>query len=214
VPKTLPTRVRLSLAAVHVVAFATLLRSVLYERWITVVASLLLIAGAAAAQRGRTWGVGVALGAAVAFPAAFAIGIAPAWFCLVGLIGALPFILTSRAIARFDAAAAAVGATLAAAAGVACAVAYRAIAPTLFESFPALRPSWHAENVGVVAAIVALAAVAAALRPRAARVRVAAPGVRVAAGAGGEEASRAPRAPEESADEAVEDPPRARLKRW
>src|SRR5262249_12999987 len=50
----------------------------------------------------RTRGIGLVLAAASWFPIAWAIGIAPVWFCLVGLVGALPFALTSRALARFD----------------------------------------------------------------------------------------------------------------
>ncbi|HEY8079951.1 MAG TPA: hypothetical protein VIF62_37725 [Labilithrix sp.] len=201
---TLRARVQLSLAAVHIVAFATLLRSVLYERWITVLASVLLMLGAFAAQRGKTWGIGIALGAAVAFPAAFAIGIAPAWFCLVGLVGALPFFLTSRVIARFDAAAAAIGASVAAAFGVIGAVGYRAIAPWIFTEFPSLRPSWEPEHVGL-AAVLAIATIAAAVIRPTRRLRVAEPSVRVAAFTESAE--------EEEANEEAEEPERARLRR-
>ncbi len=201
---TLRARVQASLAAVHVVAFATLLRSILYERWITVLGSLFLILGALAAQRGKTWGIGVALGAAIAFPAAFAIGIAPAWFCLVGLVGALPFILSSRAIARYDGAATAIGASLAAAIGAAGAVGYREIAPWLFTNFPSARPSWEPEHVGVVAALAVAAIAAVALRPGR-RIRVAEPSVRVAA--------FTETAAEESAEDEAEEPVRARQRR-
>ena len=92
-------RLQLSLVIAQVVGAATLLRSVAYDRWITVLAAALLIVGASAARRGRSWGVGLALGAAASFPVAWAIGIAPPWFCLVG---ALPFAIASRAFARFD----------------------------------------------------------------------------------------------------------------
>ena len=73
-------RLQLSLVAAQLIGAATLLRSVAYNRWITMLASVLLIVGAEAARRGRSWGVGLALGAASAFPVALAIGIAPAWF--------------------------------------------------------------------------------------------------------------------------------------
>ncbi len=160
----LNARVRLSLLAVHAVGVLTLARSLAYERWITVIAALLLMAGAYAAQRGRTWGIGVAFGVAASFPTAWAIGIAPAWFCLVGMIGSLPFALTSRAIARFDAAATAVGAALAVTVGTLCAVTFAESAPWLFAHFPALRPAWHASSGGALAALVVLAvAFAAAL---------------------------------------------------
>jgi hypothetical protein len=159
-------RLRSALALVQIVGVATLMRSVLYDRWITVVASLALIAGAAAVKRGKTWGVGVTLGSAIAFAAAFAIGIAPAWFCGVALVGALPFLLTSRVIARFDAAAATIGAMLAGAVGVAGAVAWRVFAPWLFDAIPALRPSWYANHVGIVAAAVTMMTVIALVRSR------------------------------------------------
>ena len=98
----LPRAVRYSLFATELVAFATLLRSVAYDRWITVLASVLLIMGAGAARRGRAWGIALAFAAAAAFPTAWVIGIAPAWFCLVGAAGALPFLFVVRAFARFD----------------------------------------------------------------------------------------------------------------
>jgi hypothetical protein len=159
----LPLRVRLSLNAVHAVAAATLLRSIVFDRWITVLASLFLIGGAFAAQRGKTWGIGLALGAAASFPTAWVIGIAPPWFCVVGALGALPFVLTSRAIARFDAAATALGAGLALIVGTLGAVGWRAAAPFLFVQIPALRPSRHATHGGFLVALLATAACVAML---------------------------------------------------
>ncbi len=132
---------RLSLAAAQLVGFLTLLRSVAFDRWITVVVSMLLIAGTTAALRRRTWGVGLALAAACWFPVAFAIGIAPAWFCLVGLVGVLPFLFASRALARFDKQATVLLATLAAAIGAVGAVAWKQLAFGVFELFPALTPT-------------------------------------------------------------------------
>jgi hypothetical protein len=143
--------VRLSLFTIHLVASATLIRSIIYDRWITVLASLVLLAGAAAVQRGKTWGVGVTLGAAAAFPTAWAIGIAPPWFCLVGAVGALPFLLTSRALARFDAAATALGASIAATTGLLAAVAWRAFAPLVIAHFPEFAPSAVPTNAGLAA---------------------------------------------------------------
>lgn len=174
----LPLRVRLSLLAVHLVAAATLLRSVAYDRWITVLASLLLIVGAFAAQRGRTWGIGLAFATAVSFPVAFAIGIAPAWFCLVGLAGALPFALTVPRFARFDKGATALFALLTATGGAAVALAWKEMAWTIFRAIPSLRPSGDAQHGLALAATLAVVVAAIASRarlrsgPEAARVRI------------------------------------------
>jgi len=153
-------RLQLSLVAAQLVGAATLIRSVAYDRWITVLAAVLLIAGATAARRGRSWGVGLALGAAAAFPVAWAIGIAPPWFCLVGLVGALPFAIASRAFARFDKGATALLAFLAAAAGTIGAVAWKEYAWSIFTTFPVSRPSIEAQH-GL--ALTALTAVVAAV---------------------------------------------------
>lgn len=178
----LPRPLRFSLVATQLVGFATLLRSVAFDRWITVLMSMLLIAGAMAALRRRTWGVGVALAAACWFPVAFAIGIAPAWFCIVGLLGALPFVLASRALVRFDGRATALLAALAAAFGAIGAVAWKQIAFSVFERFPALTPTVEVNHVLPLAALVgaaafagrrSLRAAAAAEAGEPARVRVA-----------------------------------------
>ena len=134
----------------------TLLRSIAYDRWITVLASLVLIGGAAAALRGRTWGVGLAFASAAAFPVAFAIGIAPAWFCLVGLAGALPFALTARPLARFDKGATVLLAAIAATAGAAASIAWKEVAWSLVTTFPSLRPSMEAQHGVALAATLAL----------------------------------------------------------
>jgi hypothetical protein len=163
-----PRRLRLSLLAVEIVGAATLLRSVAYDRWITVLASLLLVTGAIAARRGRAWGIALTLASAAAFPVACAIGIAPAWFCLVGVAGALPFVIASRAFARFDRGATALLAILAAAAGTLGALAWKEVAWSLFTMFPSLRPSYEAQHAIALTAIVGAAVVAAYVvrRPR------------------------------------------------
>jgi hypothetical protein len=158
-------RLELAIAAARLVAFTTLLRSVVYDRWITVLASVLLIAGAAAAGRGKTWGLGVAFGAAVAFPVAFAIGIAPAWFCLVGIAGALPLVSSWRALTRFDAAATIAGSAIAASIGAIGAVTWKSVAWTVFDAFPSLTPSAHAGNA-VLALALAIGAVTASVTNR------------------------------------------------
>jgi hypothetical protein len=174
----LPRRVKLSLIAVQVVSAATLLRSIAYDRWITVLASVLLIVSAMAAQRGRTWGVGMAFATAVWFPVAFAIGIAPAWFCLVGLVCALPFAFSLKPFARFDKGATALLALLSATSGAAIALGWKEIAWTIFREIPSLRPTGHAQHGVAVAATLAVMLAAVASRSRAqstsegARVRV------------------------------------------
>ena len=139
-------RLRLSLLVAQAVGVMTLLRSIAYDRWITVLASLFLIGGALAAQRGRTWGVGMAFASAVAFPVAFAIGIAPAWFCLVGLAGAWPLVVAWRPFARFDKGAATLLAAVAATAGAAAAIAWKEMAWSIITTFPSLQPSIEAQH--------------------------------------------------------------------
>ena len=137
-----------SLLLAQLVGFLTLLRSVAFDRWITVVASALLVTGAIAALRGRTWGLALSLASAAAFPVAWAIGIAPFWFVWVGAIGALPFILASHALKRFDRQATTLLAALAVSAGGLTAVAWKYFAWDLFAMFPFLWPSW-APNHGL-----------------------------------------------------------------
>lgn len=121
--------------------FATLIRSVAFDRWITVLAAVLMVLGAMAALRGRTWGVVLAFASAMAFPVAWAIGIAPVWFVYVGVIGALPFALAYGSLASVDRKATAILAALAAGAGTLGAVLWKLVAWDLFAAFPALRPS-------------------------------------------------------------------------
>jgi hypothetical protein len=128
----LPGNLVLSLVAVQAVAFATLMRSVLFERWTTVVASLVLLVGANAALRARTWGIGVVLAVAAAFAGAVLLGFAPSWFYGVGILGAIPFVLTVRPMARFDAGATALFTMLAGGTAVAAAYAWREAAYAIF----------------------------------------------------------------------------------
>jgi glucan phosphoethanolaminetransferase (alkaline phosphatase superfamily) len=163
----LARRVQLSLVVLQLVGFATLLRSIAFDRWITVLASLFLLAGAAAAQRGKTWGVGIAFAAAAAFPVAFAIGIAPAWFCLVGLAGALPLLLTYRSLARFDKGATMILTGIAGAAGAAMAMAWKETAWSVFEAFPSLRPSLETQHgLALTATLAVVVAVVASRRSK------------------------------------------------
>lgn len=170
----LPRSLRVSLLVAQLIGGATLIRSIAFDRWITVLASLLLLVGATAAQRGRAWGVGLALASAAAFPVAFAIGIAPVWFCVVGVAGALPFALTSRAFARFDKTATTMLATIGIATGAAGAIAWKHVAWSMFEMFPSLWPSLEPQHgmLAALAAVGTVAAVASRPRPRAGGVRV------------------------------------------
>lgn len=153
-------RLQRSLVAAQLVGAATLLRSVAYDRWITVLAAALLIVGATAARRGRSWGVGLALGAAASFPVAWAIGIAPPWFCLVGVVGALPFAIASRAFARFDKGATALLAFLAASTGAIAAIAWKQYAWSFFTTFPVSQPSLEAQHGLALATLATLVVVA------------------------------------------------------
>lgn len=163
----LPRRVRLSLLAVQVVSVLTLLRSIAFDRWITVVASLLLIGSAMAARRGKAWGIGLGFATAVWFPVAFLIGIAPAWFCLVGLVAALPFAFTLRPFARFDKGATALLAGIAATTGTAIALAWKELAWSIFENVPSLAPTGVAQHgLLVVATLLVVLGVASRGRLR------------------------------------------------
>ncbi len=169
-------RLQTLLIGSQVVGFATLLRSVAFDRWITVLASVLLILGATAALRGRTWGVVLAFASAVAFPVAWAIGIAPIWFVHVGVLGALPFLLASRVMARVDRPATVLLAALAATGGALAAVAWKLAAWDLFMAFPALRPSATPQNGLAVLTLLGLGlfAVVASARNRPTGPRIAA----------------------------------------
>jgi hypothetical protein len=172
----LPRNLHNALLATQVVGFLTLLRSVAFERWITVLGAMLLVGGATAALRGRTWGVALSLLSAAAFPVAWAVGIAPFWFVFVGLVGALPFYLSAPALRRVDRQATGVLATLAVLIGGAVAVTWRVAAWDIFSAFPAVWPSRYAQNGWVVLALLAAgvaAFVAQGLGYRRAPVRVA-----------------------------------------
>jgi hypothetical protein len=158
----LPYRVQVSLLVAQVLAAATLLRSIAYDRWVTVLAAALIVAGTMAAQRGRTWGVVLAFAVSAWFPVAFFIGIAPVWFLAIGLAAAWPFMQLWRSFARFDRGATTTLAALATAVGVAGALTWKGIAYPLMTVFPSLIPSPYAQNglavlgaFGVLAAIVA-----------------------------------------------------------
>ena len=172
----LPRSVQTSLLAAQLVAFATLARSIAYDRWFTVVVSSLMIVGALAAARHRTWGVVLSFAAAVTMAFVAFIGIAPLWFVVVGMIGALPFLLTSEALGRFDRQATNLLTGLATAAGATAAVAWKLVAWDVFQTFPVLMPGVRAQHGLAVAAVLALGALVAFAqrdRQRGTRLRVA-----------------------------------------
>ncbi len=165
----LPEPLRRSLLALEIVAFATLLRSVAFDRWITVLVSALLLASAFAAGRGKAWGVVGALMMSTFFPVAFLLGMAPAWFVVVGALGALPFAMTWRAFARADRGATAWLAGIGATAGSGLAFLWKVIAWPLFWTFPALFPSARPGHGLLVSALLVAGAAAVAARWRGAR---------------------------------------------
>jgi hypothetical protein len=124
---TVAERVRASLFLVFAVSFPLFVRCVVHGYWVTVVATGMLVAGALAAFRWRTWGVGLTLLAGSAFPAAHLLGMAPPWFWAIGVVGALPFVLSWRPMAFFDRPAAKLFAVLAVSGGIACAITWHEI---------------------------------------------------------------------------------------
>lgn len=125
----LPGRVQASLVLVLLAAGPLFARCVSHGVWVTAIATMMLVAGALAAFRGKTWGVGLTLLAGSAFPAAHLLGMAPSWFWLVGVVGALPFALTWKPMAFFDRPAAKLYAVLAVGGGIACAITWHEIGP-------------------------------------------------------------------------------------
>lgn len=134
----------------------------------TVGVAALMLVGVRAAMRERTWGVVLAFAAAVWLPAAVFLGMAPPWFLLAGVLGMLPFLKTWPSLRAIDKGAASLLAGVAGGVGVALALAWKAFAPALFWSIPALRPTFQPGHGVAVAAILALAA-ALAIRDRRAR---------------------------------------------
>lgn len=122
----LPLHLLVALLAVDVVAFAVLAGSVSHGGGSlpTVAGAGLLALGAMAALAERTWGIGLVLATASSFAAAAALHLAPGGAYLVALVGAVPFLLTVKPMARFHLGATVLFATLAAAAGTAAPLAY------------------------------------------------------------------------------------------
>ncbi len=142
-----------------------LLRSVAFDRVLTIGVSLALIVGARAAMRQKTWGLLVALAASSWFASAFALGMAPPFFVVFALLGAMPLFKSWSALAKFDRGAAVVAAGVASSAGAGLALAWKMFAPWLFWNLPALRPTWYASH-GLALAAITATAVVLALRDR------------------------------------------------
>jgi hypothetical protein len=160
----LPQRLDRVLLLVHGVGAVTLLRSVLYERWITVVVAGLLLAGTSAARRGKTWGVPLTLGTAVMFLLAGATGIGPAWFGLVAIAAALPFAMTWKALHRFDPAATLLMMTLSTGTGLVAAACWRPVSVLLWRISPVFRANQHVTAWSLVLSCAALAALVSLTR--------------------------------------------------
>lgn len=116
---------RHALLVVLAVSTLVLLRSVLFERWLTVIACAGLFAGAFAVMRGRTGGALLLLALGAAFGAAAALSMGPSWFVLVTLAAAGPAVVLSPHMFRFDRLAATAALTLALLWGAGSAVAVR-----------------------------------------------------------------------------------------
>lgn len=190
-PRLLASKLGPSLATAQLVGWLLLLRSVAFDRWMTVAVSVLMLVGVRAAMRERTWGVVLAFAAATWLPAAVLLGMAPPWFLLAGVLGMMPFLKTWPSFREVDKGAATMLGTLAAALGAFGALGWKAAAPALFDALPALQPSFLPGHSFALAAILAVATTLG-IRDRRARARYEqANGVRVAAEDAEEEPVRA-----------------------
>ncbi len=138
--RRLPLHVIVAFLAVHVIAFDVLVRSLgcggHVGRFVTAAAALGLAVGATAGLRSKTWGVGLMLASATSFFVAGALEMGPSFFYVVAAVGAFPFFLTARYMARFDLGATLAFALLSGAVGVGSAFAWQFAAPTIIPMFP------------------------------------------------------------------------------
>ncbi len=141
-----PRSLRSALSFTELATFLLLLRSVAFDRWITVAASVVLLVAVHAAQRGRTWGVALSATVGITFAGLWALGIAPLWFVLVGLLALRPFGRLWPIFARFDRGAAVALAALVTGVGTLGALAWKAWAVDLFRAFPLLEPSVYPQH--------------------------------------------------------------------
>lgn len=96
---------RFALAPAFVAGAALIYDGAGAQLWLTVLAGAMMVSGALAAGRGRTWGIVACFFPGVAALLAAAVGMAPSWFYWAGAAGVLPFGLLVRAMARRDRAA-------------------------------------------------------------------------------------------------------------
>lgn len=137
--RRLPLHVVVAFAAAIATALDVLARTLLAHghvgRFVTAAAALGLAVGAIAGLRAKTWGVGLMLAAATSFFAAGALEMGPPFFYGVAAVGAFPFFLTARYMARFDLAATLAFALVSGAVGVSAAFAWNLAAPTVIPMF-------------------------------------------------------------------------------
>lgn len=98
----------------------------------TTTGGAIMCAGAMAALRRRTWGVGVVFTASAAFATAAAMDMGPPIFWAFALAGAVPMALGAKPFARFDKAAAGLFVGIALALGIGTALAWSQLWPTVW----------------------------------------------------------------------------------
>lgn len=137
--RRLPLHVVLSFLLVHGIAFYVIVRCLMIDghvgRFVTAAAAAGLALGATSGMARRTWGVGLMLAATSSFFVAGALGMGPPFFFLVAAIGALPFLLTVRYMARFDIGATILFAVIAGVLGLGASLSWFALASTVIPMF-------------------------------------------------------------------------------
>lgn len=137
--RRLPLHVVASFLVAHLVALDVIARCLASDahagRFVTASAALGLGLGATAGVFRRTWGVGLMLASASSFFVAGALEMGPPFFFFVAAVGALPFLLTVRHMARFDVGATILFALLAGAIGLGASLTWLALAPTVIPMF-------------------------------------------------------------------------------
>lgn len=98
----------------------------------TTTGGAVMCAGAVAALRKRTWGVGVVFACAAAFATAAAIHMGPPIFWAWALAGTMPMLLGAKPFLRFDRGAAALFIGIALALGIGAALAWSQLWPSVW----------------------------------------------------------------------------------
>ena len=134
-----PLHVVLSLLAAEIIGIDVIVLCLTGQghvgRFVTASAACGLLLGAIAGMRGRTWGVGLLLASASAFFVSGVLGMGPPFFFLVAALGALPFALTAKYMARFDLGATILFALGAGTLGLGASIAWCALAPAVIPMF-------------------------------------------------------------------------------